>query len=153
MGCGVPAGKGSGFCPVCGQAIAKEAVVCVHCGTALSEPKKEIPKEARSRVVAGILGIFLGALGVHNFYLKRKGRGIAQLLLSLMFIVGYFSMVVMSIVCFFLDLYIPIMAMGMLAVWLGFLMLIASAIWAFVEAILILCGNVKTDGRGMPLRD
>ena len=40
--------------------------------------------DARSRVAAGVLGILLGALGVHNFYLGNTGLGLAQLLLSLL---------------------------------------------------------------------
>ncbi len=39
---------------------------------------------AKSRVVAGILGIILGALGVHNFYLGFITKGIIQLLISLL---------------------------------------------------------------------
>ncbi|WP_019149249.1 TM2 domain-containing protein [Timonella senegalensis] len=38
----------------------------------------------KSKLVAGLLGIFLGSLGVHNFYLGRMGRAWAQLLISLL---------------------------------------------------------------------
>lgn len=38
----------------------------------------------KSKLVAGLLGIFLGGLGVHNFYLGRMGRAWAQLLISLL---------------------------------------------------------------------
>ena len=38
----------------------------------------------KSRVAAGILGILLGGLGVHNFYLGYTGKAIAQLLISLL---------------------------------------------------------------------
>lgn len=38
----------------------------------------------KSKVAAGILGIFLGALGVHNFYLGYTGKGVAQLLISVL---------------------------------------------------------------------
>ena len=37
---------------------------------------------AKSKLAAGLLGIFLGALGIHNFYLGFHGRGIAQLLIT-----------------------------------------------------------------------
>ena len=36
----------------------------------------------KSRVAAGLLGIFLGAFGVHRFYLGYTGVGLAQLLLG-----------------------------------------------------------------------
>ena len=41
-------------------------------------------KMPRSKLVAGIMGIFLGGLGIHNFYLGRTGRGIAQLLITVL---------------------------------------------------------------------
>jgi len=76
--------------------------------------------EAKSKIAAGLLGIFLGALGVHNFYLGKTGLGLAQLLIS-------------------------ILSCGWL-VWV-------SAIWGLIEGILILTGSIRTDARGIPLRD
>lgn len=38
----------------------------------------------KSKVVAGILGILLGAFGAHNFYLGRTMRAIAQLLITIL---------------------------------------------------------------------
>ena len=38
----------------------------------------------KSKVAAGVLGILLGALGVHNFYMGHTGKGIAQLLITLL---------------------------------------------------------------------
>ena len=38
---------------------------------------------AESKIVAGLLGLFLGTLGVHNFYLGYTGKAVAQLLLTL----------------------------------------------------------------------
>lgn len=37
----------------------------------------------KSKLTAGLLGIFLGSFGVHNFYLGYTGKAIAQILLSL----------------------------------------------------------------------
>ena len=39
--------------------------------------------QPKSKLAAGLLGIFLGALGVHNFYLGYTGKAVAQLLLTL----------------------------------------------------------------------
>lgn len=38
--------------------------------------------EQKSKVVAGILGILLGSLGIHNFYLGKTKIGLIQLLVS-----------------------------------------------------------------------
>lgn len=39
---------------------------------------------SKSKLAAGLLGIFLGGLGVHNFYLGHTGKAVAQLLISLL---------------------------------------------------------------------
>ncbi len=38
--------------------------------------------EQKSKITAGILGILLGGLGVHRFYLGYTGIGIAQILVT-----------------------------------------------------------------------
>lgn len=40
--------------------------------------------QAKSKIAAGLLGIFLGSFGVHNFYLGYTGKAIAQLLITLL---------------------------------------------------------------------
>ena len=39
----------------------------------------EAPKQ---KLVAGLLGIFLGSLGVHSFYLGKTGKGILQIVVT-----------------------------------------------------------------------
>ena len=41
-------------------------------------------QEGKSKVAAGVLGILLGGLGIHNFYLGYTGKGVAQLLISIL---------------------------------------------------------------------
>lgn len=43
--------------------------------------------QPKSRVIFILLGLFLGCLGVHNFYAGYNGKGIAQLLITL--IIGW----------------------------------------------------------------
>ena len=38
----------------------------------------------KSKIAAGLFGIFFGAFGVHNFYLGYNGKAIAQLLITLL---------------------------------------------------------------------
>ena len=42
--------------------------------------------DQKSKVAAGLLGIFLGTLGVHNFYLGYTSRAIIQLILTIIVI-------------------------------------------------------------------
>lgn len=80
--CGVAAGQGTNFCPHCGAATVPGAAVCTQCGVALAQP---VPQGAqKSKMAAGLLGIFLGAFGVHNFYLGYTGKAVAQLLISVL---------------------------------------------------------------------
>lgn len=110
--CGVQAGMGSNFCPNCANQTAPGAAVCTSCGVALMQP---VMGEQKSKMVAGLLGIFLGGFGIHNFYLGNTGKGIAQIVLSFCCGIG--------------------------------------AIWGFIEGIMILCGSIKTDAKGVPLKD
>ncbi|MDJ0354551.1 TM2 domain-containing protein [Paenarthrobacter sp. PH39-S1] len=40
--------------------------------------------EQKSKIAAGLLGIFLGSFGVHNFYLGFTGKAVAQLLITVL---------------------------------------------------------------------
>ena len=76
----------------------------------------------KSKVAAGLLGIFLGFLGIHNFYLGNTSKAVVQLLL------------------------------GTLGACVGIGPAI-SGIWGLVEGVMILTGSIKTDGKGLPLKD
>ncbi len=78
--CGVPTGHGGNFCPNCGEPCAPGAAVCVKCGVAFVSPQQVGNK---SKMVAGLLGIFLGSIGVHRFYLGYTGLGIVQIVVTL----------------------------------------------------------------------
>ena len=39
--------------------------------------------ESKSKLAAGLLGIFLGGWGIHNFYLGFTGKGIAQIIVTI----------------------------------------------------------------------
>ena len=123
--CGAPKGKGTNYCHNCGRAVPQNAAVCMNCGVALDE----VPDvNAKSKMAAGLLGIFLGHLGVHNFYLGYTNKAVIQLILS---IVGYITS------CF----------------GVGVLLVAGAGIWGLVEGIMILTGNIDTDGQGRKLKD
>jgi len=79
--CGFKAGTGVNYCTHCGNSAVPGATMCTHCGRLLAS---FIANNAKSKLVAGLLGIFLGGLGIHNFYLGYTGKAIAQLLITLL---------------------------------------------------------------------
>lgn len=84
------------FCSYCGQKLENGTSYCPNCGakagaaqdqTAWQDAPAGQPTEElsdKSKLAAGLLGILIGGLGVHNFYLGFTGKGVAQLLLSLL---------------------------------------------------------------------
>ena len=44
----------------------------------------QVPSQQKSKIAAGILGIVVGCLGVHNFYLGYTGKAVAQLLITIL---------------------------------------------------------------------
>lgn len=118
------------FCKYCGKE--SETEVCEECKKTHSEDTIEVEATKvetnttsvqKSKIVAGILGIFLGYLGIHNFYLGYKEKAIAQLLLTLV---------------------------GWIACGIG---PVAASIWGLIEGILILTGSMDKDADGNPLKD
>ena len=82
------------YCPNCGTQVADNARNCSGCVVAFIQPTTPTPgiaqpippaqPGAKSKICAGLLGIFLGSIGVHNFYLGYTGKAIAQLLISVL---------------------------------------------------------------------
>lgn len=83
--CGCAKGVGTAFCPNCGQSTLPGAAVCTSCGCALNAAPAA---GAKSKLVAGLLGIFLGGWGIHNFYLGNTKRAILQIVLTFCFGIG-----------------------------------------------------------------
>jgi len=51
------------------------------------------PAGAEKKVVAGVLAILLGWLGVHKFYLGYTKEGIIQILLNIVCLAGIFGLI------------------------------------------------------------
>ncbi len=99
VSCGFQNGTGTSFCTNCGKPVTPGAAVCMSCGCAINNQPTPVQNYAngatsdKSRMAAGLLGIFLGVFGVHNFYLGFKGKAIAQLLIS---VLSCFTLAVVS---------------------------------------------------------
>lgn len=105
------------YCVNCGAKITEDQDVCLKCGRNLKNVSK-VQSTGKSKVAAGLLALFFGVFGVHNFYLGYNSKGATQLVLT---IVGFILCIVI----------------------IGIFMVVAVEIWAFVEAIMIFCGNIK----------
>ena len=152
MKCGVPVGKGKDFCWNCGKETVKEAVVCVSCGAGLVPKNETEPTGDKSAIAAGLLAIFLGGIGVHNFYLGFKKRAVAQLMLTiggLIFFVLYVVFIALAASTYFETGFVLLAILSMLVGCAG---MAAPSIWALVEGIMYLCGAKKRDGKGNLLK-
>lgn len=79
--CGCAKGTGATYCHNCGNPTVPGAAVCTTCGSALAVAPAG---DAKSKLTAGLLGIFLGWLGIHNFYLGNTSKAVTQLLIGLL---------------------------------------------------------------------
>lgn len=153
-------------CNVCGKAMDDKYTVCPYCGAVLAadanqnyannqqntnpygnqnfdnqqqfggayyqQPQQPnnsnidytpAPRPQRSAYIAALLAFTLGAFGVHNFYLDKKNRALTQILVSLLAAAITFGLSV-----------------------------IAMQIWAYVEGVKLLKGEINTDGTGAMIK-
>ncbi len=98
------------LCPQCGAPAPENATKCEYCGAAIvsntppvaaqAAPQQVVyvqqqaanPERAnwpiKNKLIAGILALILGGLGIHKFYLGQTGKGIVYLLLCWTYIPG-----------------------------------------------------------------
>lgn len=107
------------YCQTCGNQMPANASVCTKCGVTVQQNS---PEEAKSRTVYVLLAIFIGDLGIHNFYAGRTGQAVGQLLLT---VFGIFTAIFI----------------------IGFVFIFAAWVWAIVDACV-----VKKDGNGVPFK-
>jgi len=105
-------------CPQCGAPVDPSATTCKYCGEPLPQQKVAPPQYAlppqpqvvyvehpdrfqrqpenpidpnwpiKSKVTAGLLGLLLGSLGIHKFYLGKVGQGVLYLLFCWTYVPG-----------------------------------------------------------------
>lgn len=93
--CGVSKGIGNSYCPHCGKETASVAAVCLNCGCSLTNTNAAVG--AKSKSVAGLLAIFLGGLGIHDFYLGNTKKAIIHILLATVGILIFIGPVISGI--------------------------------------------------------
>ena len=152
------------FCGICGASLNPNDAFCSHCGS-VSKPvslnvEPTLEYSPKSRLVGGLLGLFLGSIGVHNFYLGHIKKGVAKVILtiiSIVFIIAAASLLVSSGYVdedtgeFFITNYSNFTNASLLFV-LGILISSGLGIWALVESILIFVSTNIKDGDDKPLK-
>jgi TM2 domain-containing membrane protein YozV len=72
-------------CLDCGKQISDSAPSCLHCGRPYRTKAKlqaQFDGKEKSKMVAGLLAIFLGGIGAHKFYMNQLGYGILWIFLT-----------------------------------------------------------------------
>ena len=127
--CGVAKGEASSYCPNCGSETNENAAVCVSCGVALKNSKQStgagLTEGAKSKMVAGLLAIFLGHLVIHEFYLCDKKKATRKIIAT----------IISVILC---------------VVGVGVIALVAIWAWNIYDAVMIFT-NKRTDADGNAL--
>ncbi len=80
------------YCTRCGTQNPDTSHFCANCGNPLKPvqagavPPYQQPvcQPGKSKIVAGLLGIFLGELGIHRFYLGYTTIGIIQIAVTVL---------------------------------------------------------------------
>lgn len=74
------------YCTNCGAELNENQEVCLKCGVMVQnkatckDPFAPTTANGKNKLIAGLFGIFLGAFGVHKFYLGQTGTGVVYAL-------------------------------------------------------------------------
>lgn len=81
------------YCRGCGEPIHETAENCPKCGARQSLNSTSSGGDGKSRIVAAVLALVLGGLGVHKFYLGRIWWGLLYLVFCWTFIPGIIAFI------------------------------------------------------------
>ena len=120
MGCGAKPLAGNSFCQACGAETNPLAEICMKCGVRIAKGAVVTGDiSPKSRLTTTLLCVFLGIFGAHRFYLGKTGTAVGMLILGILYLA---------------------------TVWLwglGFLFLLAVGIWALIDFIYAVSGNMR----------
>jgi len=117
------------YCPQCGAPVNDGMYKCEYCGAAIAQPQPQAqpqyqpqyqpqPQQVvyvqqsapvnyeranwpiKSKIVAALLALFLGGLGIHKFYLGQSGKGVLYLVFCWTYIPGILAFIeAITILC------------------------------------------------------
>jgi len=144
LGCGARPLAGNSFCQACGAATNPQAEICLKCGVRVAKGG-ELNISPKSRLAATLLAWFLGTFGAHRFYLGKMGTAVVMLVLGIGGWIAYGigiggalgmdSGMWLTSEDVLAELLVPLVIAG---VFLG-----AVGIWAFIDFILAVSGNMR----------
>ncbi len=69
------------FCKNCGKEISDQSTFCENCGTPVNIVNDIVDNSSpKNWLLALLLSIFFGSLGIHRFYVGKIGTGILMLI-------------------------------------------------------------------------
>ena len=129
MGCGAKPLAGNSFCPTCGAETNPLAEICMKCGVRIAKGAVVTGDiSPKSRITTTLLAWFLGIFGAHRFYLGKTGTAVGMLVLGISYLLFY--------IIGMMFLAAPFNVIGILCI-------VAVGIWAFIDFIFAVSGNMK----------
>lgn len=80
--CGAPVVRDV-FCPNCDTKVPENVKFCPNCGGQIYPVSETAKAGKKDKLVAGLLAIVLGGLGIHYFYLGKTTAGVLTIVISL----------------------------------------------------------------------
>lgn len=113
LSCGFAVGKGNKYCANCGEEVKTQGQeICLKCGHKLSggsslgnlsSSASWVPA-GKDKLIAILLCLFLGGLGIHNFYLGETKKGVVRIVANLL-LVGGIILAIIDFVKMLMDNY------------------------------------------------
>ena len=84
--CGMATGDGTSFCSNCGNPLSENAAFCMNCGIAIKNNQHNLNAikstenlGGQDKITVALLCFFLGGIGIHNFIMGEKKKGIMKI--------------------------------------------------------------------------
>ena len=90
--CGFHLNDDDAFCSNCGQRVNRRTHYNHEYTGDIHQTYDNIMEKPKNRIIAGLLAVFLGSMGIHDFYLGYNKNGVIHLLMFVFFL-GWISQI------------------------------------------------------------